>query len=160
MFESLQSKLHDFVESIAPSPETQMRREMAAIQQACCALLMEVARLDASTAEQKRKLVAQAMREQFSMPDGELAAMIDNAGRPENRLTSYYDPVKVINGRFDLSRKARFIEQLWRVAMMDGDIDMYEDSLVRTLADLLYVSHSDFILAKHRVRTQIIPQPD
>ena len=94
------------------------------------------------------------------MPDGELAAMIDNAGRPENRLTSYFDPVKLINGRFDPSRKARFIEQLWRVAMMDGDIDMYEDSLVRTLADLLYVSHSDFILAKHRVRARIIPQLD
>ena len=160
MFERLQSKLHDFVESVAPSPETRMRREMAAIQQACCALLMEVARLDDSGAEQKRRAVARAMQEQFSMPDGELAAMIANAGDPENRLTSYYEPVKRINGRFDPYRKARFIEQLWRVAMADGNLDMYEDDLVRRLADLLYVAHSDFILAKHRVRAQMVPQLD
>jgi uncharacterized tellurite resistance protein B-like protein len=30
---------------------------------------------------------------------------------------------------------------------------MYEDQLVRKLADLLYVAHADFILAKHRVQT-------
>jgi len=46
----------------------------------------------------------------------------------------------------------QFIELLWRVAIADGTIDMYEDQLVRKLADLLYVSHADFILAKRRVQ--------
>ena len=158
MFDKFQSKLHDFVESIAPSPETRMRRELAAIQQACCRLLMEVARLDEANAPQKRDVVAQAMQEQFDMPDAELAAMIDAAGRPENRPTSYFDSVTPINERFDPARKARFIEQLWRVAMVDGDIDMYEDHLVRKLSDLLYVSHNDFILAKNRVQARVATQ--
>jgi uncharacterized tellurite resistance protein B-like protein len=159
MFEKFQSRLRDFVESIAPSPETRTRREMAAIRQACCRLLMEVARLDAANARQKRDVVAQAMREQFNMPEAELEAMIDTAGRPENRLTAYYDQVKLINERFDPARKALFIEQLWRVAMVDGDIDMYEDNVVRKLSELLYVPHSDFILAKNRVQARIAPQP-
>ena len=158
MFERFQSKLRAFVESIAPSPETRMRREMAAIQQACCLLLMEVARLDAANARQKRDVVAQAMREQFDMPDAELAAPIDAAGRPENRPTAYFDSVTPINERFDPARKAHFVEQLWRVAMVDGAIDMYEDHLVRKLSDLLYVSHNDFILAKNRVRARLATQ--
>jgi uncharacterized tellurite resistance protein B-like protein len=160
MFERFQSKLHDFAESIAPSPETRMRREMAAIQQACCLLLMEVARLNAANAQQKRDVVARVMREQFNTPEAELAAMIDSAARPENRLTSYYDQVTLINERFDPARKARFIEQLWRVAMGDGAIDVYEDNVVRTLAELLYVPHNDFILAKNRVQTRIATQPN
>jgi uncharacterized tellurite resistance protein B-like protein len=159
MFEKFQSKLHDFVESIAPSPETRMRQEMAALQQACCQLLMEVARIDETNAQQKRDVIAQLMREQFDLSRAELDAMIDTTSRPENRLTAYYDQVKLINERFDSARKTRFIEQLWRIAAVDGDIDMYEDSLVRTLAELLYVSHSDFILAKNRVREQVVPQP-
>ncbi len=158
MFERLQNKLHDFVESIAPSPETRMRQELAAIQQACCQLLMEVARIDAANAQQKRDVVAQVMREQFNIPEAELAAMIDTAGRPENRLTAYYDQVKLLNERFDPARKTLFIEQLWRVAMVDGDIDVYEDSVVRKLSELLYVSHNDFILAKNRVQARITPQ--
>ncbi len=158
MFGELQNKLHDFVESIAPSPETRMRRELAALQQACCQLLMEAARLDEANAQQKRAVVAEVMREQFSIPEADLAAMIDAGGRPENRLTAYYDQVTLINKGFDPARKARFIEQLWRVTVADGDIDMYEDQLVRTLAELLYVPHTDFILAKNRVQAQVIPQ--
>ncbi|MGA9992064.1 MAG: TerB family tellurite resistance protein [Thiobacillaceae bacterium] len=160
MFEKFQSKLHDFIETFAPSPETRMRREMEAIQQACCQLLMEVARLAEADTRQKRDMVAQVMREQFDMSAAELRAMIDIVGRPENRLTAYYDQVRLINERFDPARKTRFIEQLWRVAAVDGDIDMYEDNVVRKLADLLYVPHSDFILAKNRVRAQVIPQPN
>lgn len=155
MFEKLQSNLRDLVERIAPSPETRLRREMAAVQQACCQVLMEAARLEEANGQQKREVVTQAMREQFDMPDAEIAAMIEFAARRENRLTSYFDAVKLINAHFDAPRKTRFIEQLWRVAMVDGDIDMYEDHLVRKLADLLYVAHNDFILAKNRVRALV-----
>lgn len=155
MLKKLHDILRDFADSLVPSPETLARRELAAVQQACCQLLWEVARLEAVNAEQKRDVVASVMREEFGMPEAELAAAIDAAARPENRLTSYFDPVKLINAHFDAPRKAGFIEQLWRVAMVDGDIDMYEDHLVRKLADLLYVSHNDFILAKNRVRALV-----
>jgi uncharacterized tellurite resistance protein B-like protein len=158
MFETLLTKLRGLIDEIAPSPETIARREALALQAACCGLLMEVARLDAANAEQKSRVVAQVMREQFAIQDAELAPMMENAARPENQLTSYYKPVRLINKRFDLARKAQFIEQLWRVAMVDGKIDMYEDHLVRKLADLLYVPHSDFILAKNRVQASIEPR--
>ena len=155
MFKRLQNTLLDLVDGIVPSPETRMGQERVAVQQACCQLLMEVARLEAVNAEQKREVVVCVMAEQFDMPAPELAALVDTAARPENRPTSYFDPVKLINTHFDAPRKAGFIEQLWRVAMVDGDIDMYEDHLVRKLSDLLYVPHSDFILAKNRVRALI-----
>lgn len=152
MFEKIKITLRDFAESVAPSPETRSRQELEAVRQACCQLLMEVARLEAVNAEQKREVVAHAMREQFDMPKHEATALIDVAALAHNRPTSYFDPVKLINAHFDAPRKAHLIEQLWRVAMVDGDIDMYEDHLVRKLSDLLHVSHRDFILAKNRVR--------
>jgi len=152
MLDSLLTKLRDVIESVAPSAETLAQREAAAVQRACCSLLMEVARLDGRGAERKRETVAQAMREQFGISNAELAPMIADAGRPENRLTSYYKPVALINRRCGSDERARFIEWLWRVAMADGEIDMYEEQLVRKLADLLYVRHSDFILARRRVQ--------
>jgi uncharacterized tellurite resistance protein B-like protein len=131
---------------------------MAAIRQACCLLLMEAARLGVASAQQKRDVVAQVMREQFNTPEAELAAMIDTARRPEDRLTSYYNQVMLINKCFNPARKARFIEQLWRVAMGDGAIDVYEDNVVRTLVELLYVPHNDFTLANNRVQAHIVTQ--
>lgn len=152
MLESILEKLRGVIEDIAPGPDTLARREARAVQSACCSLMVEVARLGAAGAERKRETIAHTMREQFGIPEEQLATLIAAAGRPENRLTSYYEPVALINKRFGASEKVQLIERLWRVAMADGAIDMYEEQLVRKLADLLYVSHADFILARHRVQ--------
>lgn len=153
MFDSIIEKLRGLIEDIAPSPATLAGRSVLALQTACCGLLMEVARLDSSGAEPKRKAVAQAMQKQFGTSSEELGLMIANLGLPQNRLISYYRPVALINTAWAPEQKVQLVEHLWRVAMADGKIDMYEEQLVRKLADLLYVPHSDFILAKHRVQS-------
>lgn len=152
MLESLLRQFRQFIDDIAPGPAILAQREALALQSASCGLLMEVARLDAAGAEHKREAVSLAMQELFGMATDDVAPMIANAGRQENRLVSYYRPVALINKIFSPQRKAQFIECLWRVAMADGNIDMYEEQLVRKLADLLYVAHNDFILARHRVQ--------
>lgn len=153
MFESLPAKLRGLIATLAPDPERRARQEARAVQRACCRLMLEVARLDPAGVERKREAVARAMREQFGTQVEELASMIADAARPENRLTSYYRPVALINSRCGAAEKARLIERLWRIAMADGGIDMYEEHLVRKLADLLYVAHADFILARRRVES-------
>ena len=42
------------------------------------------------------------------------------------------------------------VELLWRVAYADGDLDKYEEHLVRRIADLIHVPHSVFIRMKHK----------
>jgi len=152
MLESLLAQVRGLIAEIAPGPATLARRDALALQRACCSLMMEVARLDAAGTEHKRLAVAQLLRDEFAIPQEELEPMIESAGRRENRLTSYYRPIAQINKRCAPAQKTWLIEALWRVAMADGKIDMYEEQLVRKLADLLYVPHADFILAKHRVQ--------
>ncbi|MDD9894524.1 MAG: TerB family tellurite resistance protein, partial [Gammaproteobacteria bacterium] len=41
---------------------------------------------------------------------------------------------------------------MWRVAFSDERLDKYEEHLIRKIADLIYVSHSDFIKSKLKVR--------
>ncbi|HEY9097702.1 MAG TPA: TerB family tellurite resistance protein [Thiobacillus sp.] len=153
MFRKFQKWLRNSIESHSPDQDTAPER---AIQHACCLLLMEVARLETTNAEQKRTLVAQMMREAFDLPEADIAAMIDTFSRPENQLTSYFEPASLVNRHRTAASKAHFVEQLWRVAMVDGTIDMYEDHLVRKLSDLLYVSHRDFILAKNKVQASML----
>jgi len=40
------------------------------------------------------------------------------------------------------------------IAFADGNIDKYEENLIRRVSDLIYVSHSDFIRAKISARDQ------
>ena len=40
---------------------------------------------------------------------------------------------------------------MWKVAFADGDLDKYEERLIRQMSDLIHVSHRDFIRLKHQV---------
>jgi uncharacterized tellurite resistance protein B-like protein len=52
-------------------------------------------------------------------------------------------------------QKVRVIEHLWGVAFADSILDKHEEYMVRKIADLIYVSHKDFIDAKLRVKKQV-----
>lgn len=147
-FSKLLAAVRRALDAIAPSAETIARREAWAVRRAYGGLLMEVARLASEQPRLKEAAVAHALKEAFPIDDGELGALLEKAPR----YTSYYEPVALLNGKFTPPQKVQFVEHLWRVAYADGEIDMYEDQLVRKLSDLLYVAHADFILAKHRVR--------
>ena len=61
-----------------------------------------------------------------------------------------------MNKGFSQEQKRKVIEHLWQVAYADGILDKYEEYMVRKIADLIYVSHKDFINAKLRVKKQIV----
>ena len=41
---------------------------------------------------------------------------------------------------------------MWRVAMADDALSRYEEHVIRKVADLLYLPHSDFMLAKREAQ--------
>ena len=149
-FSRIIAAMRRFADAIVPSAATIAQREALALRRACCGLLIEVARIDSEHFDRKREAVAQALAETFAMQPGESATLIAAVGGEANRYTSYYEPVALINKLWSPPQKARLVEQFWCVAMADGRLDMFEEHLVRILADLLYVAHADFILAKHR----------
>ena len=45
------------------------------------------------------------------------------------------------------------------VAFADGNVDKYEEALIRQVAELIYVPHSDYIQSKLTVRDEFSPVP-
>jgi len=58
----------------------------------------------------------------------------------------------LLNRHFSLERKIALVEQLWRVAYSDSELDLNEDHLARRLSDLLYVPHVQCMLARQQAR--------
>ena len=44
----------------------------------------------------------------------------------------------------------------WKVAFADGNLDQHEQHLIKRIADLLYVRHSDVITSKQRARSAVL----
>ena len=90
------------------------------------------------------------MRQHFELADDELDALLEQAESDADRLTSLHQITRLLNENYDHAMKVRVIELMWQMVYADGDKDHYEEHLLRKVADLLYVSHSEFIQARHK----------
>lgn len=122
------------------------------LQLATAALLIEISRVDYEVKDAERQAVTAAIRSAFQLSSEETDELIRLAEEEARQATSYYGFTSLINKNFTPGQKVQVIEHMWQVAFADGELDKYEDHLIRKVADLLYVPHSAFIAAKHRVQ--------
>jgi len=58
-----------------------------------------------------------------------------------------------INRSFSAHDKVHIVELMWEVAYADGTLSAHEQHVMRKIAELLYVSHGDYIAAKLRAKS-------
>jgi len=122
-----------------------------ALERVCAMLLVEIARSDHEVDEAELATIRAALAGSSALAPDELAAVIDAAVADSDVNVSLHAHVQRINDALDKDGKIALVEQMWRVALADGDIDGYEEYTIRKLADLLYLKHRDFMQAKLRV---------
>jgi len=129
----------------AGSPAEQER----AYQLAAAALLIEMTRADHDVKGVERDAVTHAVQRAFELDSEQTDELVTLAEQEANEATSLYEFTRLINRHFDAKQKEHIVELLWHVALADGELDKYEEHLVRKIADLIYVPHLSYIRAKH-----------
>lgn len=122
------------------------------IELATAALLVEVMRMDSEVDAAEREVVLRAVRGKFGLAPGEAERLIALAEEEARQANDYWQFTSVINQRFSYEQKVRVVALMWEVAHADAALSAYEEHLIRKLADLLYVSHRDYITAKLAAR--------
>lgn len=120
-------------------------------QLAATALLVELCRADNSVDEVEIAEVISIAQATFNLNATEANKLLAEAQQKNDAATSLLEFTEIINSHFDKAAKYQLIKNIWQVAYADKKIDQHEDYLIRKVADLIYVSHSDFIRAKHEV---------
>ena len=119
---------------------------------ACAALLIEVINSDHKLEEQETQAFFSVLQNNLNIPGEDIDELVELAENQAKEATSLYEFTSLINSDYDYSQKVGLIEIMWRIAFSDNNLDKYEDHLIRKISDLIYVSHSDFIRAKLKVR--------
>lgn len=122
------------------------------LQIATAALLVEMMRADSEITADEKSTVIRSLRSKFNMSDEEIDAVMGLAEEKIWEATGYYEFTSLMNKGFSGQQKIKVIEHLWEVAYADDILDKHEEYMVRKIADLIYVSHKDFIDAKLRVK--------
>lgn len=143
MLAGLKTLFSDFLEADAEVIDTMDAKQLAA-----AALMIDVATIDDNFDDNETQALINELRRQFTLDDDTLHKLIDQARKESKDSTSLYQFTRCINDEFTPEEKCHLLLGMWRIAFADGDLDKYEEHIIRRVSDLIYVSHSDFIRTK------------
>ncbi len=130
----------------APEDTTEDKLQLATV-----VLFLEMMYMDDKVEIKEQEVILSLIQQNFSVTADQATALIELAEQQIKQATDYYQFTSLINKEYSQEEKVRLIESLWKIAFIDGVLDMHEEYLVRKIADLLHVPHTAFIMAKNRV---------
>lgn len=117
---------------------------------AATALMVQLARVDQHQDDRELNTIVDCAVGALKITREEAEDILQDALAHADSATSLYEFTGQLNDQLDQAHKLVLLESIWRVAFADGRIDQYEEQLIRRIADLLYLHHSEYILARHR----------
>ena len=148
MLKSIQNIFRHRNQEVSDSSEI-YQRELA-----YASLLVEVIKSDDKFDDRERAKLLDVLSKKLKIRDDELQNFAELAKQKSDESTSLYQFTREINDKYEYDEKVKLIEDLWRIAYSDGRLDKYEDYVIRKVADLIYVTHSDFIKSKLIIKNQ------
>ncbi|RRQ23944.1 TerB family tellurite resistance protein [Guyparkeria sp. SCN-R1] len=130
-----------------PAAETNRETRLDA---AVAILLMEVARADFDVADDELDVIRRTLIDDFAMGADQADELVRHAAAEVDDSTGFFPFVRVLNEQLGQDQKRQVVETLWRLAYADAGKHHLEESIIRQIADLLYVPHSEFIRARVR----------
>nr|WP_254722250.1 TerB family tellurite resistance protein [Gilvimarinus xylanilyticus] len=121
---------------------------------AAAALLMEVAATDRVFDDAELTAFKDILAEVYGLSSEEVDELQTRAQQKQEDATSLFQFTQLINDHFSHEEKFVLVRSMWQVAYADGDLDKYEENLIRRVAELIYLSHTDFLVARNQARDE------
>lgn len=147
-----------FIEKLFRSFEvetTEVDRERM-LQIATATLLLEVINADFEVQQSEMDKLQDLLSSQFQLEVEELNQLLAEAKLEADHMVSLQHITRQLNEQFNEQEKTRVIEMMWEMVFADGNLDHYEEHLIRQVAELLYLPHSAFIKARHKFEPPVM----
>jgi len=142
------NRIKELLSNFSKQEEEIAEEKISSLDKACSALLIEVAYADKIFDESEIISLKESLKETYNIDEQIIDELISDAKKTIDESTSLYEYTRVVNDEFDYSDKLELLSRIWKLAFADGNLDKYEDHLIRKISDLIHISHSDFIKIK------------
>ena len=146
------NKIKDLITRFNTKEETTEESSSNLLDNACAALLVEIAFADKDFDETEKTSLKQSLIETYAVNESDIEEIIKDAEETVSESTSLYGYTRVVNDEFEYEDKLSLLKNLWKVAYADGNLDKYEEHLIRKISDLIHISHTDYINIKLEIR--------
>jgi uncharacterized tellurite resistance protein B-like protein len=119
---------------------------------AAVSLMLEVARSDSGGERVEHDLIRGILTNEFKVESELIDNLLEAGVEKVEDATDLFQFTQLINDQYSHEQKEGLIYAMWRVALADGKVQAIEDHIIRRVAGLIHVSHSDFIRLKLKAR--------
>ena len=119
---------------------------------AAVSLMLEVARSDSGGEQVEHDLIRGILTNEFKVEIELIDNLLEAGVEKVEDATDLFQFTQLINDQYSHEQKEGLIYAMWRVALADGKVQAIEDHIIRRVAGLIHVSHSDFIRLKLKAR--------
>lgn len=130
-------------------------REDQQVALAAAMLLLEVAWADHEIEARELDLVRTALQSLYGVGDDHVDTVIQDARTQHESSTSILPFTRTLNEELSVEERRKLLDHLWRLNAFDGSEFHFEENVIRKVADLLYLNHSEFITAKLAARKAV-----
>jgi len=146
------ANIQRFFQEMLSEGEAGTGRETPSLELAAAALLCEVMRADYEVTDDELTALRRLLREHLELGDEAIDELMTLAREEVDDAVDHYQFVSLIREHYAYERRVELVQMMWTLALADGEHHHLEEHRIRQLADLLHVSHSDFIRTKLRVQ--------
>ena len=141
------NKISNFFNTLLDNEKDEEQKELS-IEIACAVLLCEVMRADSVFTEQEQAQLSTILIKQFNLTKQEVEAILAEAFKLSEDANDFYQFTSKLNQFYSLDDRIKLVSLLWQVAYADGELASIEEHIIRKIADLLHLRHSEYIATK------------
>ena len=141
------NKINDFFNTLLATNESETVGQLS-IEISCAVLLCEVMRADSVFTESEQDELSAILTKQFDLTAQEVNSILEQAFELSENASDFYQFTSKLNKHYSLDERIKIVTLLWQVAYADGDLANIEEHIIRKIADLLHLRHSEYIATK------------
>lgn len=134
--------------------ETQVEKKTIDDRIALGVLLWVVAEADEKFFPQEAEKIKEILRSHCEIPEEDIPYIMSSIEEAAKQRVDLYRFAHELTKGLDYEAKLSILENLFRVACSDKDLDYKEHEVIRKVSKLFELSHRDFIQAKIKVKRE------
>lgn len=145
--------IREFLKQFTTQPEAPKSTDVGL---AAAVLLVEVTKADHTIDESEHTAMLAAIDQLCPNLDANTSAesLLEEALNVSKSANDMQRFTSVIHDQWSNAQKSELLIALWKVAYANDELDKYEEHIIRRIADLIYIPHSEFIRTKLIARDQ------
>ena len=119
-------------------------------------VLIEAALVDNNFGNEEKNIIIKILQKRYKIENiNDINDTLDKAIRTCKESSDLITYTKKIKQNWSFEKRIEVIEMLWKVCLIDGVLEPYEDMLIRRVSGLIYVNDKNRKIAKNRALDQL-----